>query len=190
MAARQSPRWLSAVTADKRHKRKDITGAKNWKISAAGIAYHNEREQPTTYYLAGLPSVDLSPEYGGPIPSAGLHPRLAKVDPALHPTYRLVEEVVAFEFLGRPCSNWPSTMCVVHLDGDKRNCYASNLRWARIEFDDDELLKRDLALMQRPNHTGKGSEARRAAPTKPAPRLLFVSAHNIPGMIPTPSKGQ
>jgi hypothetical protein len=136
-------------------------------------------------FVVGLPSVDLGREYTGPIPSAGLFPRYAKVSQDLHPTHRLLEEIVAYEFLGPP-EHWG--MRAAHLDGDNWNCRADNLM-SLPSFDEDAELMRSIRLMRRGNRSGRGAEARKATSTKPVQRLHFVTALNLPGMIPTPSKG-
>jgi hypothetical protein len=170
----------------RRFPRKDITGAPGWEVNAAGIVYRSRHIQPITNCLAGLPSVDLGREYTGPIPSAGLFPRGAKVSKELCPTHRLLEEIVAYEFLGRP-AHWGKR--VAHLDGDDWNCAADNLRWISLpRFDEDAELMRSIMLMRRDDRSGRGAR-KKMIPTKPVQRLHFVTALNVPGRNPVPSKG-
>lgn len=171
------------MTTTKRYERKAITGAKGWQVNAAGIVYRSRHIQPITNVLGGLPSIDLGRMYRSYIPSSGLFPYEWKVSRELCPHHRLLEEIVAYEFHGRP--HW-KTQCVHHLDGDDWNCRADNLRWGPIpEFEDDALLLDTIKMMRRPNTSGKGAEARRTTPTTTLPRLHFVEALNVPGMIPT-----
>jgi hypothetical protein len=174
----------------KRFKRKDISGAKGWEVNAAGHVYCWRDKQEVTNVLAGLPSIDMGPHYKGPAPRSGLLQRSAEVSKELHQRHRLLEEIVAIAFLGAPCKNWAITMRVGHSDGNDWNCAAANLYWTHLdEYDDDAEFLRYVWLMRRPNHSGKGAEARRTLPSKTPSMLFFSTALNLPGLLPTPSKG-
>jgi hypothetical protein len=167
-----------------RYKRKDISGAKGWQVNAAGIVYRSKDKQEVTNVLGGLPSIDFQGKYRGTIPSTGLFRHPAKVAPELHPQHRLLEEVVAIAFHGRPGYNWPITKCVGHRDGNDWNCAAANLYWKDLDpFDDDAEIMRTIWLMRRENRSGRGAEARRTISTKVARRYDFVTALNVPALL-------
>src|ERR1700722_11702119 len=108
----------------RRYERRKVTGAQGWEVNSQGVAYKHRHIQPITDELAGLPTLDLGKDYKGPIPSASL--QSSRYDP-----HRLLEEIVAWEFLGPAHGGVRGLggMMVVHLDGDSWNCAADNLSW-------------------------------------------------------------
>jgi hypothetical protein len=134
-----------------------------------------------------LPTIDLGKDYRGPIPSASLRPShdvtvIADGEEQIQPgdTERLLEEVVAYEFLGFPPGGF-CTMMVRHLDGNTDNCAADNLAWSVIEMDDEDAeFLATIKMMRR--HTRKKKTP--PPPTKSVRRLYFTSALNVPGMVP------
>jgi hypothetical protein len=187
----------------KRYERKDITGAEHWEVNAAGRVYRNRREKDITYWLGGLPSVDLGESYVGPL--LGSNGGIRRWGPDeddqkesgedLHCHHRLIDEIVALEFIGKPRWGWARTR-VGHRDGDQRNNFRENLYYKRmLEVDAHIRRKRLQNLMRCENRSGRGlfavgGDFGLAKVTRPSHQLLFVGAPNIPGMIPIPPKGQ
>ncbi|GAA2792314.1 hypothetical protein [Mycolicibacterium pallens] len=139
-------------------ERRDIVGLPNWSVNSDGIVRHHWKIQPITNQLAGLPTVDLTADYLGPIPSPGCVedcPRCLWMNdshmgknaapirflgdptgrPAAHKysTLRLLDEVVLLAF-DRPPGNW-RTARPYYIDGSPwkapgvPNCRADNLKW-------------------------------------------------------------
>jgi hypothetical protein len=96
--------------------------------------------------LPALPTVDLGPNYGGPVPSPGCssycgvcrfkdHPDAwPGPEPLNHrrSNLRLVEEIVCHQFHGSPPHGWEASR-PHHRDGNDQNCAAENLIWMTDE---------------------------------------------------------
>jgi hypothetical protein len=63
----------------------------------------------------------------------------------------LLDEVVAYAFLGRPPAPWQA-MTVVHFDGDYWNCRVDNIRWQVCPEWADAEFERRARAMARPDN--------------------------------------
>lgn len=129
----------------------------SWTVSSAGVVRRGWRKKQITNLIAYLPTVDLGPEYGGPVPAPGCakdcprclwendsHTRDRGPMPVSHKpsTLRLLEEVVLYAFHGAPPLQDGSGRSIpryawraAYLDkkvwkpNNVPNCTADNLRW-------------------------------------------------------------
>jgi hypothetical protein len=184
-------------------ERKHVTGTKDFTVTRAGEVWRGNQRQEITYWLGGLPSVDLGQGYHGPLrPSNDARRKWGDHKDDIdesgeddHSTHRLLEEVVASSFLGEPPRGW-SLMYVAHRDGDVRNNHLDNLYYAVMPHAEaDRKRKIILGYMRDENSSRRdmyviGGDLGNAVETEPRHRTIYVGARNIPGNLPTPSKGQ
>jgi hypothetical protein len=124
--------------------------AEHWQINTAGLFYRKGTKQAITHDYAGLPTIDLGHGYGGPVPKPGcceecklcLYQHSSGAHEAPRPyrheasTKRLVEEVVCFQFHGKPPHGWDASR-VHHIDGNAEHNTPENLTWKT----DQEVLE-------------------------------------------------
>lgn len=154
-------------------------------MNALGQFFCHEKRKATTG--DDLPLIDLGPKYCGPIPRAYGHTETYTDDSGEYRTRtfreRFANEVIAYEFLGRPPRDIYGCG-VVHLDGDTRNLAADNLAWqVDEEFFEVKSFNYTRQLM-RPDHLPP-----RRAPiiTKSLRNLLFVNSDNPTDWTPKAS---
>jgi hypothetical protein len=142
-----------------RHAREKITGTDDLTVSEAGTVYRHWRRQELIREASGRPPgrhyiavyVDVGEDYRGPVPAQGCTKRCPGCEATAKPLLaggklvwaqdpndhvpsrlRLLDEIVAFEFLERPDGWGWLSFSVHHIDGDSENCAANNLLWAPI----------------------------------------------------------
>jgi hypothetical protein len=157
-------------------KRLDLTDARGWQVSSAGVIYKNMR-LVEVMSIAGWPAVDLG-SYLGPIPPAFIG------DPRLW----LLDEIVCYEFHGKPPQGFEGAV-VMHKDGDESNCAADNVDWATDkswgEAYDRLIQKKQTEWLMKvdlPRRVYKTKEGRFT--NRPPSTPTFVNANNVPGWIP------
>jgi hypothetical protein len=105
---------------------------------------------------------------------------------------RLVEELVAVEFIGYPPEMSFDDWKIAHIDGNTHNCAVNNLKWVPIKYDADlESLRRERISLGQHDRTGKSYRCnfnKVGLPTRPHRPLVFTNCKNIPGHKPVPSQ--
>jgi hypothetical protein len=140
------------------------------------IAYNRANAHGEPRPIRGDLAIHLpSTEYTGSVPLIG--------DCSL----RLLDELVAAEFIGYPPRMSFDRWRLQHLDGNSHNCAAENLEWIPIHYDDAEaFLRREGISLSPPDYSG--TVYRRSisgVPTEPFRALNFTESKTVPGGLPT-----